>query len=61
LGRRGWGETRELDVKATASVEVEQLRQRWAEMQNIALEQAGHTERVDHRTLKAQGSRRSQS
>jgi ATP-dependent exoDNAse (exonuclease V) alpha subunit len=47
--------TRELDVKATASVEVEQLRERWAEMQNQALEHAGHIERVDHRSLKAQG------
>lgn len=56
IGPEGLGaKTRELDVKATASVEVEQLRQRWAEMQNIALEQAGHVERVDHRTLKAQG------
>jgi hypothetical protein len=56
IGPEGMGaKTRELDVKATASVEVEQLRQRWAEMQNIALEQAGHVERVDHRTLKAQG------
>jgi hypothetical protein len=42
-------------VKATASVEVDQLRERWAEMQNQALEHAGHVERVDHRSLKAQG------
>jgi hypothetical protein len=56
IGPEGLGaKTRELDVKATASVEVEQLRQRWANMQNIALEQTGHVERVDHRTLKAQG------
>lgn len=56
IGPEGMGaKTRELDVKATASVEVEQLRQRWSEMQNQALEHAGHVERVDHRSLKAQG------
>ena len=56
IGPEGMGaKTRELDVKATASVEVDQLRERWAEMQNQALEHAGHIERVDHRSLKAQG------
>jgi hypothetical protein len=35
--------------------EVEALRARWAEVQNAALERAGHTVRVDHRSLEAQG------
>lgn len=56
LGLEGLGaKTRELDVKATASVAVEQLRERWAEMQNLALERAGSGERVDHRSYKARG------
>ena len=35
--------------------EVEALRARWAEVQNAALERAGHQVRVDHRSLEAQG------
>lgn len=34
---------------------LEGWREKWAELANIALEQAGHTARIDHRTLKAQG------
>jgi hypothetical protein len=34
------------------------LRERWAELQNQALERAGHKTRVDHRSLKAQGIER---
>src|SRR5665213_2304999 len=34
---------------------VEALRSRWAEVQNLALERAGHEVRVDHRSLAAQG------
>lgn len=30
-------------------------RRRWAELANLALEKAGHDERIDHRTLEAQG------
>jgi hypothetical protein len=37
---------------------VEALRSRWAEVQNLALEHAGHAVRVDHRTLEAQGIER---
>ena len=35
--------------------DLEQVRERWAEMTNVALARAGRTERVDHRTLAAQG------
>lgn len=56
LGPEGFGEkTRELDVKATAGVEVEQLRERWAARQNRALELAQVAERVDHRSFARQG------
>ncbi len=37
---------------------VEALRARWTEVQNLALERAGHEVRVDHRTLEAQGIER---
>ena len=50
----GLGEkSRELDDKKRG--EVEHWRGRWGEMQNHALERAGHSERVDHRSLKRQG------
>lgn len=35
--------------------DLEQVRERWAELTNDALARAGRTERVDHRTLAAQG------
>ena len=34
---------------------IDHLRQRWAELANAALEQAGHAERIDHRSHKARG------
>lgn len=34
------------------------LRKNWADLQNIYLEKYGHTDRVDHRTLKEQGKDR---
>ena len=37
---------------------LEALRSRWAQVQNLALEHAGHAVRVDHRTLEAQGIER---
>lgn len=56
LGPEGLGDkTRELDVKATATVQVEQLREAWAAMQNRALERAQLEERVDHRSFQRQG------
>lgn len=56
IGPEGLGEkTRELDVKGTAAVEVDQVRERWAVMQNQALERAGLEERVDHRSFERQG------
>jgi ATP-dependent exoDNAse (exonuclease V) alpha subunit len=35
--------------------DLEQVRERWADLSNKALERAGHAERVDHRSLKEQG------
>jgi len=35
--------------------ELVDLRERWAELQNKHLEQHGHTDRVDHRTLQERG------
>ncbi|MFV1681983.1 MobQ family relaxase [Phaeobacter sp. JH20_14] len=46
--------TRVLDSAKTGSVEIEQMRGLWAELQNRALERAGEVERVDHRSLEAQ-------
>lgn len=50
----GFGEkTRELDDLKTG--EVGYWRQRWAELANEHLERHGHTARIDHRSLAAQG------
>ena len=46
--------TRVLDAKATGGPEIEAMRARWAELQNLALERQGHEVRVDHRSLEAQ-------
>ena len=54
LGPDGLGaKTRELDVKTSG--EVEHWRERWAVMQNAALERAGSLERVDHRSHAERG------
>ena len=59
LTRDGFGEKcRELDDQKTGAQIVTQWRERFAQMQNEALERAGCAERVDHRTLKAQGIER---
>ena len=42
--------TRQLDVRTSASIEVEAIRERWAEQVNDALELAQVAERVDHRS-----------
>ena len=47
--------TRILDSPKTSGAEIAALRERWAEMQNAALERAGERTRVDHRSLEAQG------
>lgn len=50
----GFGEkTRELDERKSG--EVDRWRERFAQLQNRSLERAGVAERVDHRTLEAQG------
>ena len=55
LGREGLAEkTRALDAKATGGPEIAAMRERWAELQNHALERARVVERVDHRTLAVQ-------
>lgn len=46
--------TRVLDAKVTGGPEIEAMRARWAELQNLALERQGHEVRVDHRSLVAQ-------
>jgi len=38
--------------------ELKALRERWANLQNYHLEKHGHSERVDHRSLKEQGEER---
>lgn len=54
LGPEGLGEkTRELDQKQSG--EVERWRERWAEMQNRALEMANVPDRVDHRSHERRG------
>lgn len=56
VGPDGLGaKTRQLDVRTTASVEVEAIRERWAGMVNDALELAQVAERVDHRSYERQG------
>lgn len=53
----GLGEkTRVLDAVKTGSVEIEGLRLLWAEQCNAALERAGQTVRVDHRSYERQGA-----
>jgi hypothetical protein len=42
-------------TKAEAGEELIALRKRWADLQNMHLEMYGHADRVDHRTLRAQG------
>ncbi|NOC47710.1 MobQ family relaxase [Ruegeria sp. HKCCD7559] len=46
--------TRVLDSAKTGGVEIEQMREVWAGLQNRALERVGEVERVDHRSLEAQ-------
>jgi hypothetical protein len=56
VGPEGLGaKTRQLDVRSTASVEVEALRESWGKQVNQALERAGREERVDHRSYARQG------
>ena len=57
LGPEGFGEkARELDDRKTGPDLVSHWRGRWAELTNQALERAGESERVDHRSLVAQRS-----
>lgn len=56
IGPDGLGaKTRVLDVSSTASVEVETLREGWADLVNQALSRANVCERVDHRSFERQG------
>ena len=51
----GFGEkARELDDRERGPAEVEHIRATWAQFANIALERCGQ-ERIDHRSLQAQG------
>lgn len=47
--------TRILDSATTGSAEIEQLRAAWSQMANEALASARRPERIDHRSLAAQG------
>lgn len=47
--------TRELDDRATGAAQVTECRELFASMTNSALERAGQSVRVDHRSLEAQG------
>ena len=47
--------TRQLDVRSSASIEVEEVRASWAARVNAALELAQVAERVDHRSYARQG------
>ena len=47
--------TRVLDTPKTSGKEVESMRKVWAGIANRALEKAGHEERIDPRSLAAQG------
>ncbi|MCD8351060.1 MAG: MobA/MobL family protein [Planctomycetaceae bacterium] len=53
---KGFGEkTRILDSPRTSGKEIEEIRAAWERICNTALEKVGSLERVDRRTLKAQG------
>lgn len=57
LSSDGFGEkTRELDERTSGA--VDHWRERFAQLQNAALESAGHSARVDHRSLENQGIER---
>lgn len=47
--------TRVLDSPKTSGSEVTSMRLVWEQMVNRSLQQAGHDERIDHRSLAAQG------
>ena len=52
----GFGEkSRELDGGQSGRIEIEKIRETWANLTNKALERAGLLERIDHRTLADQG------
>lgn len=50
--------TRELDDQKTGKVLVTEWRERFAQLQNERLREAGHSVQVDHRSLEAQGIER---
>jgi hypothetical protein len=50
--------TRVLDVAATASTEIEQVREVWGKQVNTALERHQVEQRVDHRSFERQGIER---
>lgn len=55
LDAEGFAEkTRVLDAAKTGGPEIEIMRKTWAEIANNALERAGKSERIDHRSLEVQ-------
>jgi len=56
LGPDGFAEKiRILDSPKTSGEQMEQIREKWAELANAALERAGSTARIDHRSYQSQG------
>ena len=56
LDADGFGEkTRELDSAKTGAAIITEWRERFAQLQNERLREAGHSVQVDHRSLEAQG------
>ena len=59
MGREGLAEkTRELDDRTTGPLEIQAIREMWEVEQNLALERAGHPERVSRLSNAAQGIER---
>lgn len=54
----GKKERAQLAAKGIQALHTERIRAQWADHANRHLERAGHAERIDHRTLEAQGVER---
>lgn len=50
--------TRILDDQKSGPAEIQKIREMWAQVCNASLEHAGHSERIDHRSLREQGEER---
>ena len=50
--------TRILDDQKSGPAEIQKIREMWAQICNASLEHVGHSERIDHRSLREQGEER---